>query len=97
MESVPTRLSSKLLQWREFLSLVSLNVNINDEKDLRPSAKTHPINTNNRPRQLSPFNDQLPDFRKPPTPSPPLVAEIRQLITKKTSDDPLVDINEMLI
>ena len=39
-------------------------MNINDEKDLRPSPKTHPINTNTRPRQLSLFNDQLADFRE---------------------------------
>ena len=45
-----------------------IKVNINDEKDLRPSPKTHPINTNTRPRQLSPFNDQLADFREPPPP-----------------------------
>ena len=38
------------------------------------APKTHPINTNTRPRQLSPFNDQLADFREPP---PPLAAEIR--------------------
>ena len=43
-------------------------MNINDEKGLRPSPKTHPINTNTRPRQLSPFNDQLADFREPPPP-----------------------------
>ena len=41
---------------------------VNDEKDLRPSPKAHPINTNTRPRQLSPFNDQLADFREPPPP-----------------------------
>ena len=68
MESIPTRFSSKLLEWKEFVSLVSLNVNINDEKDLRPGPKTHPINTNTTPRQLSPFNDQLADFREPPPP-----------------------------
>ena len=50
------------------MSLVSLNVNIDDEKDHRPSPKIHPINTNTRPRQLSPFNDQLADFREPPPP-----------------------------
>ena len=38
---------------------------------------THPINTNTRPRQLSPFNDQLADFREPPPQPPPLAAEIR--------------------
>ena len=47
-------------------------MNINDEKDLRPSPKTRPktrpINTNTRPRQLSPFNDQSADFREPPPP-----------------------------
>ena len=43
-------------------------MNINDGKDLRPSPKTHPINTNTTPRQLSPFNDQLADFREPPRP-----------------------------
>ena len=43
-----------------------INVNMNDEKDLRPSPKTHPINTNTRPRQLSLFNDQLADFCEPP-------------------------------
>ena len=45
-------------------------MNINDEKDLRPSpksAKTHPINTNTRPRQLS-LSNQLADFREPPPP-----------------------------
>ena len=46
----------------------------------------HPINIKTRPTQLSPFNDQLADFREPP---PPLAAEICQLITKKTSDVPL--------
>ena len=51
-----------------------INVNINDEKDLGPSPKTHPINTNTRPRQLSPFIDQLADFCEPPR---PLAAEIR--------------------
>ena len=45
-------------------------MNINDEKDLRPSPKTHPINTSTRPRQLSPFNDQLADFHEPPNPPP---------------------------
>ena len=61
-------------------------MNINDEKDLRPSPKTHPINTNTTPRQLSPFNDQLADFREPP---PPLSG--RNLLTdhKKTYDVPL--------
>ena len=50
-------------------------MNINDEKDLRPSPKTRPYNTNTMPRQLSSFNDQLADFREPPP--PPLAAEIR--------------------
>ena len=41
-------------------------MNINDDKDLRPNPKTHPINTNTRARQLSPFTDQLADFCEPP-------------------------------
>ena len=28
----------------------------------------HPINIKSRSRQLSPFNDQLADFREPPAP-----------------------------
>ena len=34
----------------------------------------HPINIKTGPTQLSPFNDQLADFREPP---PPLAAKIR--------------------
>ena len=63
-----------------------INMNINDEKDLRPSPKTHPIDTNTRPRQLSPFNDQLADFREPP---PPLRGQNSLTDHKKTSDVPL--------
>ena len=62
-----------------------INVNINDEKDLRPSPKTHPIDTNTRPRQLSPFNDQLADFREPP---PPLSGRNSLTDHKKNSDVP---------
>ena len=49
----------------ERYSLVSLDVNINDEKDLG----LHPINIKTaRPGQLSPFNGQLADLREPPPP-----------------------------
>ena len=34
----------------------------------------HPINIKTRPTRLSPFDDQLADFREP---LPPLAAEIR--------------------
>ena len=44
--------------------LVSLDVNINDEKDLG----LHPINIRTRPGQLSRFNGQLANLREP---SPP--------------------------
>ena len=63
-------------------------MNINDEKDLRPGPKTHhPINTNTTPRQLSPFNDQLADFREPPA---PLSGRNSLTDHKKTYDVPLV-------
>ena len=57
-----------------------MNINhFNDEKDLG----LHLINIKTRPGQLSPFNGQVADFHEPT-----LAAEIRKLVTKKTSDVP---------
>ena len=45
----------------------------------------HPINIKTRPRQVSPFNEQLADFPEPP----PSFNGRNSLIDKKTSDIPL--------
>ena len=70
MKSIPATGLPQSFYNGERYPLVSLNVNINDEKDLGP----HPINMKTRPGQLSHFHGQLVDFREP---LPPLAAEIR--------------------
>ena len=43
-------------------------MNINNEKYFGLALGFHSINIKTRPTQLSPFNDQLADFREPPPP-----------------------------
>ena len=69
---------------RSRLPLVSLNMNINDEKISGLALGLHPINIKTRPRQVSRFNNQLADFPEPP----PSFSNRNSLTDKKTSSIP---------